>query len=80
MVFSSMKQILSDVHDADVFVVTLFRKQWSHPLFTSMIAGPTGSGQSMFVWRYVPNIKHMMTPKPDRSYGVMVNIRRCMEP
>ena len=32
MVFSSMKQILNDVHDADVFVVTLFRKQWSHPL------------------------------------------------
>jgi hypothetical protein len=26
-VFSSMKQILNDVHDADVFVVTLFRKQ-----------------------------------------------------
>jgi hypothetical protein len=32
MVFSSMKQILNDVHDADVSVVTLFRKQWSHPL------------------------------------------------
>jgi hypothetical protein len=27
IVFSSMKQILNDVHDADVFVVTLFRKQ-----------------------------------------------------
>jgi hypothetical protein len=27
MVFSSMKQILNDVHDADVFVVILFRKQ-----------------------------------------------------
>jgi hypothetical protein len=27
MVFSSMKQILPDVHDADVSVVTLFRKQ-----------------------------------------------------
>jgi small basic protein len=25
-VFSSMKQILNDVHDADVFVVTLFRE------------------------------------------------------
>ena len=32
MVFSSMKQILNDVYDADVSVVTLFRKQWSHPL------------------------------------------------
>jgi hypothetical protein len=32
MVFSSMKQILNDVHDADVSVVTPFRKQWSHPL------------------------------------------------
>ena len=34
--------------------------------FTSVIAGPTGSGQSMFVRWFVHNIKHMMTPKPDR--------------
>jgi hypothetical protein len=32
MVFSWMKQILNDVHDADVYVVTPFRKQWSNPL------------------------------------------------
>jgi putative ribosome biogenesis GTPase RsgA len=38
---------------------------WVHP-FTSMIVGPTGSGKSMLVRRFVPNIKHMMTPKPDR--------------
>ena len=38
---------------------------WVHP-FTSVIAGPTGSGQSMFVRWFVHNIKHMMTPKPDR--------------
>jgi hypothetical protein len=31
-----------------------------------MIAGPTGSGKSMFIRRFVPNIKHMMTPKPYR--------------
>ena len=31
-----------------------------------MIAGPTGSGKSKFVRRFVHNIKHMMTPKPDR--------------
>jgi hypothetical protein len=31
-----------------------------------MIAGPTGIGKSMFVRRFVPNIKHMMTPMPDR--------------
>ena len=36
-----------------------------HP-FTNVIAGPTGSGQSMFVRCFVHNIKHMMTPKPDR--------------
>jgi hypothetical protein len=34
---------------------------WVHP-FTSVIAGPTGSGQSMFVRWFV----HNMTPKPDR--------------
>jgi sigma54-dependent transcription regulator len=55
MVFSSMKQILNDVHDADVFVV-----------FSSVIAGPTGSGKSMLARRFVHNIKRMMTPKPDR--------------
>jgi hypothetical protein len=32
MVFSSMKQILNDLHDADVSVVTLFRKQRSYSL------------------------------------------------
>jgi hypothetical protein len=26
-----------------------------------MIAGPTGSGKSMFVRQFVPNIKHMMS-------------------
>jgi GTPase SAR1 family protein len=31
-----------------------------------VIAGPTGSGKSMFVRRFVHNIKHMMTSKLDR--------------
>jgi hypothetical protein len=48
MVFSSMKQIQNDVHDAGV------------------IAEPTGSEKSVFVRRFVYNIKHMMTPIPDR--------------
>ena len=48
-----------DGYDPDHFM------PWVHP-FTSMIAGPTGSGKSMFVRRFVHNIKHMMIPKPDR--------------
>ena len=48
-----------DGYDPDHFM------PWVHP-FTSMIAGPTGSGKSMFVRRFVHNIKHMMTPNPDR--------------
>jgi hypothetical protein len=48
-----------DKYDPDHFM------PWVHP-FTSVIAGPTGSGKSMFVRRFVHNIKHMMTPKPDR--------------
>ena len=32
MVFSSMKQILNDVHDANVSMVTLLRKQRSYSL------------------------------------------------
>jgi hypothetical protein len=31
MVFSSMKQILNDVHDADVFVVTLYILKSNNP-------------------------------------------------
>jgi hypothetical protein len=38
---------------------------WVHP-FTSVIAGLTGSGKLICVRRFVHNIKHMMTPKPDR--------------
>jgi len=38
---------------------------WVHP-FTSVIAGPTGSGKSIFVRRFVHNIRHMMTPITDR--------------
>jgi hypothetical protein len=38
---------------------------WVHP-FTSVIAGPIGSGKSVFVRRFVHNIRHMMTPIPDR--------------
>ena len=48
-----------DGYDPDHFM------PWVHP-FTSVIAGPTGSEKSMFVQRFVHNIKHMMTLKPDR--------------
>ena len=48
-----------DGYDPDHFM------PWVHP-FTSVISGPTGSGKSVFVRRFVHNIKHMMTPLPDR--------------
>ena len=48
-----------DKYDRDHFM------PWVHP-FTSVIAVPTGSGKSVFVRRFVHNIKHMMTPIPDR--------------
>jgi hypothetical protein len=48
-----------DKYDPDHFM------PWVHP-FTSVISGPTGSGKSVFVRRFVHNIRHMMTPKPDR--------------
>ena len=60
-----------DKYDPDHFM------PWVHP-FTSVISGPTGSGKSMFVRRFVHNIKYMMTTKPDRiwwCYG-----ESCMEP
>ena len=38
---------------------------WAHP-FTSVISGPTGSGKSVFVRRFVHNIHHMRIPSPDR--------------
>lgn len=45
---------------------------WAHP-FTSVITGPTGSGKSVFVRRFIDNIQHMTLPQPDRiwwSYDV----------
>ena len=38
---------------------------WKHP-FTSLIAGPTGSGKTMFIKKFVENIREMVTPVPDR--------------
>ena len=51
---------VSDGYDPDHFM------PWVHP-FTSVISGPTSSGKSVFVRRFVNNIKHMITPIPDRS-------------
>ena len=48
-----------DGYDPDHFM------PWVHP-FTSVISGTTGSEKSVFVRRFVHNIKHMMTPIPDR--------------
>ena len=48
-----------DGYDPDHFML------WVHP-FTSVISGLTGSVKSVFVRRFVHNIKHMMTPIPDR--------------
>ena len=50
---------IPDGYDPDHFMA------WVHP-FTSVISGPTGSGKSVFVRRFVHNIKHMMTPISDR--------------
>jgi hypothetical protein len=54
-----------DGYDPDHFM------PWVHR-FTSVISGPTGSGKSVFVRRFVHNIKHMMTPIPDRSHLVVL--------
>lgn len=38
---------------------------WKHP-FTCLIAGPTGSGKTTFVKRFIENIRQMMNSPPDR--------------
>jgi hypothetical protein len=40
---------------------------WVHP-FPSVISGPTGSGKSVFVRRFVHNIQHMMMPSRDKIW------------
>lgn len=37
---------------------------WKHP-FTSVVAGPTGSGKTYFVERFITHIDKMMSPVPD---------------
>ena len=51
--------MVPDEYDPDHFM------PWVHS-FTSVIDGPTGSGQWMIVRRFVHNIKHMSS-KPDRT-------------
>lgn len=36
---------------------------WKHP-FTCVIAGPTGSGKTVWVTRFLDNVSEMMTPSP----------------
>ena len=45
-------------------MITIIFMPWVHP-FTSVIAEPTGSEKSVFVRRFVHNIRHMMTPIPE---------------
>jgi hypothetical protein len=59
-----------DKYDPDHFM------PWVHP-FTSVISGPTDSRKSVFVRRFVHNIKRMMTPKPDHN---LENTRLYTEP
>ena len=64
-----------DGYDPDHFM------PWVHP-FTSVISGPTGSGKSVFVRRFVHNIKHMMTPIPDHilwCYGEYQTVYRTVD-
>jgi hypothetical protein len=51
MVFSSMKQILNDVHDTDVSVVTLLRKQRSY----STHDDPNTESHLVVLWR-IPDV------------------------
>ena len=38
--------------------------RWKHP-FTAILAGPTGSGKSLFVLRFIKEVKKMMLPPPE---------------
>ena len=45
--------------------------RWQHP-FTCIVAGPTQSGKTEFVKRFIENLKDMVTPLPTKivwSYG-----------
>ena len=46
-------------------MITIIFMPWVHP-FTRVIGGPTGSGKSVFVRRFVHHIRHMMTTIPHR--------------
>ena len=51
---------------------------WKHP-FTSIIAGPTGSGKTYFVERFITNINQMMTPSPQEIIWCYGEWQLCYE-
>lgn len=41
--------------------------RWKHP-FTSIVAGPTASGKTQFVLRFLKHVNEMMDPPPKKIY------------
>ena len=39
--------------------------RWIHP-FTAIVAGPTGSGKTYFVMRFIDNVQEMIAPPPQK--------------
>ena len=55
--------------------------RWKHP-FTSLIAGPTGSGKTVFVNKFVSHLSDMVDPIPEEilyCYGEWQSIFDTMK-
>jgi hypothetical protein len=53
------------VHDNIIRVLSVMEVTFSHP-FTGILAGPTGCGKTHFIFRFIREVKHLMTPPPER--------------
>jgi hypothetical protein len=43
----------------------IMNPSWKHP-FTAIVSGPTGSGKSVFIFKFITNVSEMISPPPEK--------------
>ena len=43
----------------------IMNPSWKHP-FTAIVSGPTGSGKSVFIFKFITNVSEMISPPHEK--------------